>query len=104
MAVSGRYIHSDLKLQTGFDDAQAANSIAVDIAGYYEGPTQIHKDFNGRWRAGFNISNLGPKMKYDDRTDGAFLPTNLDRKSTRLNSSHVAISYAVFCLKKKNHV
>src|SRR5439155_24594070 len=28
--------------------------------------------------------------------------TVLDRKSTRLNSSHVAISYAVFCLKKKN--
>src|SRR5207253_7250616 len=28
---------------------------------------------------------------------------NLDRKSTRLNSSHVAISYAVFCLKKKNN-
>src|SRR5690606_40694628 len=26
---------------------------------------------------------------------------NLDRKSTRLNSSHVKISYAVFCLKKK---
>src|SRR5207253_9726701 len=29
---------------------------------------------------------------------------NGDRKSTRLNSSHVAISYAVFCLKKKNYV
>src|SRR5207253_10544493 len=28
---------------------------------------------------------------------------NVDRKSTRLNSSHVAISYAVFCLKKKNN-
>src|SRR5439155_26673307 len=27
---------------------------------------------------------------------------DLDRKSTRLNSSHVATSYAVFCLKKKN--
>src|SRR5437660_5479110 len=27
-----------------------------------------------------------------------------DRKSTRLNSSHVAISYAVFCLKKKKHL
>src|SRR6266702_7753264 len=27
-----------------------------------------------------------------------------DRKSTRLNSSHVAISYAVFCLKKKNKI
>src|SRR5690625_4740876 len=37
----------------------------------------------------------------------AFAPTRHlkkeeDRKSTRLNSSHVAISYAVFCLKKKN--
>src|SRR5437868_11406468 len=28
-------------------------------------------------------------------------PPDLDRKSTRLNSSHVSISYAVFCLKKK---
>src|SRR5690625_6386626 len=28
----------------------------------------------------------------------------LDRKSTRLNSSHVAISYAVFCLKKKKRI
>src|SRR5256885_9068175 len=27
-----------------------------------------------------------------------------DRKSTRLNSSHLVISYAVFCLKKKKHV
>src|SRR5690606_41368020 len=29
-------------------------------------------------------------------------PEDIDRKSTRLNSSHVKISYAVFCLKKKN--
>src|SRR3712207_8176823 len=28
----------------------------------------------------------------------------LDRKSTRLNSSHANISYAVFCLKKKNNI
>src|SRR5439155_8159512 len=32
------------------------------------------------------------------------LPRHGDRKSTRLNSSHVAISYAVFCLKKKSSV
>src|SRR5439155_25379519 len=31
-----------------------------------------------------------------------FMLRGQDRKSTRLNSSHVAISYAVFCLKKKN--
>src|SRR5436305_7535908 len=30
-------------------------------------------------------------------------PATIDRKSTRLNSSHVRISYAVFCLKKKNN-
>src|SRR3712207_8274483 len=30
-------------------------------------------------------------------------PTNRDRKSTRLNSSHANISYAVFCLKKKKN-
>src|SRR5690348_17520931 len=32
-----------------------------------------------------------------------FFPTLLDRKSTRLNSSHPSISYAVFCLKKKKY-
>src|SRR5690606_41366487 len=30
--------------------------------------------------------------------------TDIDRKSTRLNSSHVKISYAVFCLKNKNEI
>src|SRR3989442_3452955 len=34
--------------------------------------------------------------------DGGIRLMNLDRKSTRLNSSHVRISYSVFCLKKKN--
>src|SRR5690606_41689780 len=36
-----------------------------------------------------------------DFSDEATLDQPLDRKSTRLNSSHVKISYAVFCLKKK---
>src|SRR5690349_23472351 len=38
-------------------------------------------------------------LLFQHETNG--LPTRLDRKSTRLNSSHVEISYAVFCLKKK---
>src|SRR5207249_10470194 len=36
------------------------------------------------------------------RSKGLRVLRLLDRKSTRLNSSHVSISYAVFCLKKKN--
>src|SRR5699024_4182929 len=38
----------------------------------------------------------------DVQGGGGADPVHLDRKSTRLNSSHVSISYAVFCLKKKN--
>src|SRR5256885_15757020 len=41
-----------------------------------------------------------------ERIFGARPPTvgtSIDRKSTRLNSSHLVISYAVFCLKKKKH-
>src|SRR5690625_5922703 len=37
-------------------------------------------------------------------TSSAVPGHSTDRKSTRLNSSHVAISYAVFCLKKKKNV
>src|SRR5437870_11168747 len=39
--------------------------------------------------------------KLKSRTNAAPRVIVIDRKSTRLNSSHVAISYAVFCLKKK---
>src|SRR5690606_42087596 len=46
--------------------------------------------------ADFVIANV-PEAKR------AFEALGADRKSTRLNSSHVKISYAVFCLKKKNN-
>src|SRR5437773_4100903 len=42
---------------------------------------------------------FGAYRKLENRFTGVFT----DRKSTRLNSSHITISYAVFCLKKKNH-
>src|SRR5260221_10946707 len=44
--------------------------------------------------------NMVRKNATRDRL-GRFLTITLDRKSTRLNSSHTVISYAVFCLKKK---
>src|SRR5438874_8088625 len=43
----------------------------------------------------------GPLVYPEVRTAAAFSCSGEDRKSTRLNSSHVEISYAVFCLKKK---
>src|SRR5690625_6656360 len=46
---------------------------------------------------------LGALVGLVAHLSGADLGEGADRKSTRLNSSHVAISYAVFCLKKKNN-
>src|SRR5690554_7213424 len=45
------------------------------------------------------LNNYGAFLLEQQRYSEAL--TYLDRKSTRLNSSHVRISYAVFCLKKK---
>src|SRR2546430_7687529 len=42
-------------------------------------------------------------VKPDDAAAAVFTLADLDRKSTRLNSSHSQISYAVFCLKKKKN-
>src|SRR3712207_7805277 len=50
-----------------------------------------------------NLENpLRPEV-VKDHVPGLFRPRS-DRKSTRLNSSHANISYAVFCLKKKKHL
>jgi len=54
--------------------------------------------------AEFSVSNAMVKMcsiKAPFRGRVASRKANADRKSTRLNSSHITISYAVFCLKKK---
>ena len=78
MAVAGRYIHSSLKVATDNGDASPASSFAVDVAGFYQSEEIAYSDFNGRWRAGFNIQNLGPKISYDnDEFSTNFLPANL---------------------------
>jgi hypothetical protein len=77
MAVALRYLRSDLKIQAIDVNAKAASSFGVDIAGYYQSEEEAYNDFNGRWRGGFAIQNLGPKIKYDEGGRENFLPTNL---------------------------
>lgn len=78
MAVAGRFIRSNLKLpENGDVDSQAASSFAVDVAGYYRSREIAYDAFDGRWRAGFNVSNLGGKIQYDEGGQENFLPTNL---------------------------
>ncbi|MGH2667241.1 type IX secretion system outer membrane channel protein PorV [Flavobacterium sp.] len=79
MAVAGRYIRSNLKIASANNDASAANSFAVDVAGFYQSEEMAFTDFNGRFRAGFNFQNLGPKISYDADVERSsnFLPSNL---------------------------
>src|SRR5690606_23120203 len=110
-------------------DWNPATALVMFLASAYRGGThaplasgsQGHADFVGLasaalWRAGQGTQKglgfgqfgnaaigLGGGLFGAGRRNGVqtFLVAKTDRKSTRLNSSHVKISYAVFCLKKK---
>ncbi|MDO7170803.1 type IX secretion system outer membrane channel protein PorV [Mariniflexile sp. AS56] len=77
MSVAMRYLRSDLRIQGVDGDASAANTFGVDISGYYQSEEEAYSDFNGRWRMGFAIQNIGPKFKYDAGGIENFQPTNL---------------------------
>lgn len=78
MAVGGKFIRSALKTVDANNDATAATTFAVDVAGYYQSEEIAYADFNGRWRAGFNFQNMGPKISYDnDDFNNNFLPANM---------------------------
>ena len=80
MGIGARYIRSSLKIAGDSGDASPASSFAVDVSGYYQSEEIAMDDFNGRWRAGFNFQNLGPKINYDNdqlESSANFLPANM---------------------------
>ena len=77
LAVTGRFLMSDVKLQSVDSDSDSASSFAVDISGFFQSDEIAYGNFNGIWRAGFNISNIGPRMKYEELGKKNFIPTNL---------------------------
>lgn len=77
MAVTGRFINSDLRIESENTDASAAATFGADISAFYRGEEKFYNNFNGRWRFGASISNIGPKLKYDEAGDENYLPTNL---------------------------
>ncbi len=62
MAVGARFISSNLGLSTEGQNLSAANSFAFDVAGFFQSEEIGYSDFNGRWRAGFNLQNMRPKI------------------------------------------
>lgn len=77
MGVTLRYIRSDLGIKSSDTPLEVVNTFAVDVSGYYESEEQSYSNFNGVWRGGFNVSNIGPKVSYSNDGQENYIPTNL---------------------------
>src|SRR5438067_8316941 len=79
-------------------------ALSLKILAIRAAPAASAGSFRGFSAAGRNLPPSRRCLIHRRRLRGRVLRPSLrsrDRKSTRLNSSHVSISYAVFCLKKK---
>ncbi len=77
MSVGGRFI--SLKGKTVHSDPfnDASSLYGVDVSGFYYGNEIAYKKFNGRWRAGFNLSNLRGKSLNDNKDIEIYAPSTL---------------------------
>lgn len=78
MGVVFRYIYSDLGFSDSYagDQTSGASAFAADISGFYNTYPIIGRN-ECQWTLGFNISNIGSKVSFNNGEDPAFLPTNL---------------------------
>ena len=78
MGIVFRYIYSDLGFSDSYagDQTSGASAFAADISGYYTSYPIIGRN-ECQWSLGWNISNIGSKVSYNNGEDPAFLPTNL---------------------------
>jgi len=77
MGVVLRYVRSDLGIESANSTINPVNTFTVDISGFFQSEEQAYGDFNGVWRGGFNISNVGPKVSYSNDGQENYMPTNL---------------------------
>lgn len=78
MGVVFRYIYSDLgyNISDVGDNSTGASAFSADLSGYYTTYPIIGQN-ECQWSWGFDISNIGTKVSYDNGNRPAFLPTNL---------------------------
>src|SRR5690242_21425388 len=74
------------------------SEVECGVLGTLEGPPETSRPGEVRTGGDHEFYDFEAKYLADQHTE-----IDIDRKSTRLNSSHMSISYAVFCLKKKNN-
>jgi len=77
MGITLRYVRSDLGIESANSTINPVNTFTVDISGYFQSEEQNYGNFNGIWRGGFNISNIGPKVSYSNDGQENYMPTNL---------------------------
>src|SRR5207245_10985338 len=88
-------LHDALPISFGSATSLVATLTVVDFPVISLQPQSTNVTLGANVSLSVTASGVG--LQYQWRKNGA----NIDRKSTRLNSSHGSISYAVFCLKKK---
>lgn len=78
MGVAFRYIYSDLGFSDSYagDQSAGASAFAADISGYFTTYPVIGRN-ECQWSWGWNVSNIGTKVSYNNGEDPAFLPTTL---------------------------
>ncbi len=78
MGIVFRYIYSDLGYNTSDvgDNSTGASAFSADISGYFTTYPIIGQN-ECQWSWGWDISNIGTKVSYDNGNNPAFLPTNL---------------------------
>src|SRR5688572_32043386 len=92
------FFFSSRRRHTRFDCDWSSDVCSSDLLPA-EGERHRQQPLARRTRlGGILVREASPRLRRRRRA----LPAHRDRKSTRLNSSHSQISYAVFCLKKKN--
>src|SRR3712207_8459475 len=87
---------------TLFRSQKRPGGLAVDLVGVAQ--ARFERARVGRVEPLEEVRAAEAVRTLRDEDDVAALLARVDRKSTRLNSSHANISYAVFCLKKKKNL
>src|SRR5256885_3540318 len=94
MVTTGALLHGDVPRHLRFEAEE--HPVALQLGGSEPSDLAQAARLGAQW--GYDEINLNCGCPSERVQRGAF---GADRKSTRLNSSHLVISYAVFCLKKK---
>ncbi len=83
MGVVFRYIYSDLGFSDSYagDQTTGASAFSADLAGYFTTYPIVGRN-ECQWSWGWNISNIGTKVAFNNGEDPAFLPTNLKLGTT----------------------